>query len=134
MVVFNKIDAERHDFAKAWMEDYEQFDEVLREESTFADSLARSIAIALEELYKNIHSVGVSAMTGEGIPELFQAIQKASEEYETTYKVEQEERQRQRTEEEAVKGKEELEKFRRDRDLEDELPQDTMFSPQSEGM
>ena len=44
-------------------------------------SLARSLNLALDEFYTTIRAVGVSAGTGEGMPELFAAIADARQEY-----------------------------------------------------
>ena len=44
-------------------------------------SLNRSLALALDEFYSTIRSVGVSAATGEGMPELFDALRTAGHEY-----------------------------------------------------
>eukprot|EP00190_Bangiopsis_sp_CCMP1999_P002889 CAMPEP_0198736438 /NCGR_PEP_ID=MMETSP1475-20131203/65726_1 /TAXON_ID= ORGANISM="Unidentified sp., Strain CCMP1999" /NCGR_SAMPLE_ID=MMETSP1475 /ASSEMBLY_ACC=CAM_ASM_001111 /LENGTH=319 /DNA_ID=CAMNT_0044500247 /DNA_START=149 /DNA_END=1108 /DNA_ORIENTATION=- len=122
VVVFNKIDVERHEYAQTWMSDYEAFDEVLREEATFADSLARSTALALEEFYSSIHSVGVSAITGEGMDDLFRAIKTAASEYEGTYKRDLEQARRKREEKEALRIKQEFGDFAADRDDEEAMP------------
>ncbi|KAJ8902080.1 hypothetical protein NDN08_006488 [Rhodosorus marinus] len=134
VVVFNKIDAEKHDFAVSWMEDYAVFDEVLREESTFADSLARSMAIALEEFYKNIHSVGVSAITGEGMDDLFAVIQTAAKEYDESYRPDLEARTRKRAEEEQRHAEEAYEAFQQDRDKNENRSsaRNTMWAPEED--
>uniref|UniRef100_A0A7S2ZPY7 GPN-loop GTPase n=1 Tax=Rhodosorus marinus TaxID=101924 RepID=A0A7S2ZPY7_9RHOD len=134
VVVFNKIDAEKHDFAVSWMEDYAVFDEVLREESTFADSLARSMAITLEELYKNIHSVGVSAITGEGMDDLFAVIRTAAKEYHESYRPDLEARTRKRAEEEQTSAEEAYKAFQQDRDKNESrsTPVDTMWAPEED--
>jgi len=48
-------------------------------------SLAQSMALMLEEFYKTLTPVPVSALTGEGIDELLAAIDKAAVEFEEGY-------------------------------------------------
>lgn len=43
---------------------------------------------ALDEFYENLDSVGVSAITGEGMEDLFKAVDKSREDYDKFYKVE----------------------------------------------
>jgi len=47
--------------------------------------LARSLSLAIDEFYRVINSVGVSAYTGEGIDAFFKAADKAGEEWEKFY-------------------------------------------------
>jgi translation initiation factor IF-2 len=54
-------------------------------DSGYINDLSRSLGLALEEFYSVIRSVGVSAATGEGIPELLQAIGEAGLEYREFY-------------------------------------------------
>ncbi|KDE05124.1 hypothetical protein MVLG_04466 [Microbotryum lychnidis-dioicae p1A1 Lamole] len=96
ILVFNKTDVEPHHFALEWMRDFEAFQEALlaRRSSTnggegssaaesggYMDSLMNSMSLVLDEFYKHLRAVGVSAMTGEGIPEFFDAVQRARQEY-----------------------------------------------------
>lgn len=99
IIAFNKIDVSPCKFAQAWMKDFDAFDDALKEEN-FVGTLARSMAQALEEFYETIPSVGVSAATGEGMPELFKAIQVAAKEYERDYRPALEKKKRERAEEE----------------------------------
>ena len=41
------------------------------------------MSMVLDEFYEGIHTVGISAMTGEGTEEFFAAVDKAVEEYKT---------------------------------------------------
>ena len=47
-------------------------------------SLAQSMALMLEEFYASLTAVGVSALTGDGIDDLFHAFDRAADEYHET--------------------------------------------------
>lgn len=87
VVVFNKIDVLRHDFAREWMTDFEAFQSALDQvqDDSYMGNLSRSLSLVLEEFYNNLSSVGVSAATGEGMPELFAAVDAAAKQYEAEY-------------------------------------------------
>ena len=53
-------------------------------------NLAQSMSLALDEFYSNLNSVGVSAMTGEGLDEFLVAVERARCEYENEYRPEYE--------------------------------------------
>ncbi|GAA5877025.1 hypothetical protein JCM8547_007495 [Rhodosporidiobolus lusitaniae] len=97
LLVFNKTDVQDHQFALEWMRDFEAFQEALLERRqthgeedgpAYMDSLMNSMSLVLDEFYKHLRAVGVSAMTGEGMEELFDAVREAREEYEKDYKPE----------------------------------------------
>merc|ERR1712100_517926 len=52
IVVFNKVDVVRHDFALEWMSDCEKFEEATMNDETFMSSLTRSMGMVLEILSK----------------------------------------------------------------------------------
>ncbi|KAJ2997781.1 hypothetical protein HDV02_005150 [Globomyces sp. JEL0801] len=93
VLVFNKTDGIHfllikvvsHEFCLEWMKDYEAFQFAMEEDSTYMGSLISSMSLVLEEFYQHLRVVGVSAVTGEGMEELFEAIQNATKEYETEY-------------------------------------------------
>ncbi|TYZ59510.1 hypothetical protein PybrP1_002713 [[Pythium] brassicae (nom. inval.)] len=87
VVAFNKIDVLRHDFAQEWMTDFEAFQAALdqAQDESYMGSLSRSLSLVLEEFYNNLRSVGVSAATGEGMAELFAAVDAAAQQYEAEY-------------------------------------------------
>ncbi|GAA5990595.1 hypothetical protein JCM5350_001048 [Sporobolomyces pararoseus] len=96
ILAFNKTDLEPHEFALSWMRDFELFQSALIERRkthgedvdgpAYMDSLMNSMSLVLDEFYKHLRAVGVSAMTGEGMEELFEAVKEAREEYEQDYK------------------------------------------------
>lgn len=91
ILVFNKTDAQRHDFALEWMQDFEAFQSALAShansrdeegEPSYMNSLMNSMSLVLDEFYKHLKAVGVSALTGEGMKEFFEAVEGTREEYE----------------------------------------------------
>lgn len=68
------------------MQDFEAFHAALDTDSSYSSTLTRSLSLALEEFYKNMHSVGVSAVSGAGIEAFFTAIESSVQEYMENYK------------------------------------------------
>jgi len=85
VVAFNKIDVMPHTFLKEWMQDFEKVNEALSRETSYVASLARSMSLAMEEFYKNLRSVGVSAVTGQGCADFEEALAEASQEFHDIY-------------------------------------------------
>lgn len=84
IVVFNKIDVERHGAAVSWMRDWSVFNEALRsdvDQESFMNSLVNSMSLLLEEFYQHLKVAGVSSLTGEGFDELLNQISEARKEY-----------------------------------------------------
>ena len=54
IIVFNKVDVVRHDFALEWMRDSSSFEEATETDETFMACLTRSMGMVLEEFYTNI--------------------------------------------------------------------------------
>ena len=71
-----------------WMTDCDKFQEAIEAEKTYLSSLTHSMSLVLDEFYQTLQGVGVSAVTGDGIDDFFAAVDKAAEEYDTTYKPE----------------------------------------------
>ena len=114
VVVFNKIDVVRHETMLGWMEDFDAFHAVIDENPTFASDLSRSLSLVLDEFYKNLRVVGVSAMTGEGMEDLFDVINRAKKEYVDEYLPELREKKAARAKEDDARRAASLEKLRRD--------------------
>eukprot|EP01026_Neomeris_dumetosa_P000728 TRINITY_DN10178_c0_g1_i1.p2 TRINITY_DN10178_c0_g1~~TRINITY_DN10178_c0_g1_i1.p2 ORF type:complete len:354 (+),score=45.31 TRINITY_DN10178_c0_g1_i1:54-1064(+) len=114
LLVFNKIDVASHEFALEWMSDFETFYASLEEDTSYAATLTRSLCLVLDEFYTNMNNVGVSAVTGIGIDEFFEAVEKGALEYEQFYKVEYDKMKKERQEKELQRQKEEMERFQKD--------------------
>jgi len=91
VVVFNKIDVVPHDFCVDWMQDYEAFQEALDEmqandaSAGYYGSLTRSLSLVLDEFYRNLHTCGVSAATGDGMEGFWKTVDAAAKDFETDY-------------------------------------------------
>jgi len=111
ILVFNKVDVKDAAFAKEWMTDFEAFQAALQNEedtggfggvegmgqgSGYMSSLLHSMSLVLEEFYKHLKVVGVSAARGDGIDEFFEAVKEKKAEFERDYKPELEKRKKER--------------------------------------
>jgi GTPase SAR1 family protein len=128
ILVFNKTDAQDAEFAKKWMTDFEEFQAALKDEeeggtfggdgigggSGYMGSLLNSMSLMLEEFYKHLSVVGVSAMTGDGVDQFFKSVQEKKEEFERDYKPELERRRAERENEKRASREKELAKLMKD--------------------
>ncbi|KAL2361772.1 hypothetical protein RJZ56_005340 [Blastomyces dermatitidis] len=115
ILIFNKTDVKDAEFAKEWMSDFEAFQTALREEeeagafggaeggvggmgggSGYMGSFLNSMSLMLEEFYQHLSVVGVSAMTGDGVDEFFEAVEEKRKEFERDYKPELEKKRKER--------------------------------------
>jgi len=86
LIAFNKIDIMSHFFLTEWLTDIDSMKEALAKDTTYMSSLVRSMGYVLEEFYKTINHVGVSALSGAGILRFFSALEKGSADYWKEYR------------------------------------------------
>lgn len=86
LLVFNKTDVVSHKTQLNWMQDFDAFSLALQGDDSYMSSLTRSMSLVLDEFYRNLKTVGVSAVTGEGITEFFEKVDECAAEYHTDYK------------------------------------------------
>ena len=86
VLVFNKTDVEDHSFVVDWMTDFESFQAALADDESYMGSMVQSMALVLEEFYRTLRVVGVSAFTGAGMDDFEAAVGEAVKEYEADYR------------------------------------------------
>ncbi|CAI5519847.1 unnamed protein product [Closterium sp. Naga37s-1] len=98
----------------SWMRDFEAFQAAVDRDPSYAASLSRSLCLALDEFYSNLHAVGVSAVTGGGINEFFTAVEVARKEYMEGYRVDLEKMRAEKEKKEAERQSAEMARFHAD--------------------
>lgn len=100
LLAFNKIDVADHAFALKWMEDFETFQAAIENDKSYSSTLSKSLCLVLDEFYQNLSSVGVSAITGAGMDEFFTAVDGCANEYMQNYRVELDEKRKEKMQKE----------------------------------
>lgn len=114
IVAMNKVDVVDHQFAVQWMQDFEAFQDALQGETSHISNLSRSLSYVLDEFYANLNTVGVSAVTGKGVLEFIEALQKGRHEYDTVYRPEYEQLKKKKEEASVADQRKQLERLRLD--------------------
>ena len=111
------------DYAMEWMRDSDAFQEALLAEQSesYMSSLTHSMALVLDEFYGTLKAVGISAMTGEGCDDLFDAIDAAAEEFNAEYKPQLDAKIAERDGERAAAQARQMQQLRRDAMVEGDI-------------
>ncbi|KAK9450853.1 uncharacterized protein V1518DRAFT_425616 [Limtongia smithiae] len=133
IIVFNKTDVRDAEFATEWMTDFESFQMALKEleddenaeegggagGSGYMNSLMNSMSLVLEEFYRHLDVVSVSAYTGAGFDEFLAAVDRKVVEFNTDYKAEVERLRREREEEKEKRRQRDIRKLMQDMGIKD---------------
>lgn len=116
--VFNKIDVTPCEFVKEWMGDFEAYQDAIDVDGEeYMGSLNRSLSLVMDEFYRNIKTVGVSALTGAGMMELFEKIDESAIAFRECYLPDLARRTAERRAREEAKKEVDMERLQRDLEL-----------------
>lgn len=85
VLAFNKCDVTSSATALEWMRDSDLLQDAMQADGSYMTSLTRSMSLVLQEFYENLTVVSCSAVTGQGMPELFEALSNTRREYYADY-------------------------------------------------
>ena len=127
VLAFNKTDACSADTCLEWMADFETYQDAVRGASGgggdgpssgrgegYMGSLNSSLSLVLDEFYRNIRRIGVSAATGEGIEGLFEKFDEAAVEFREVYLPDLERRRVEQVKQEAIRQKAHMDRLKKD--------------------
>lgn len=81
-VIFNKEDTADSEKIIEWMKDYDKFVEALKEdEERYVSSLSKSMALSLDEFYKDLDYTSVSSITHKNFENVINNFNKIQEEF-----------------------------------------------------
>lgn len=133
IVVFNKTDVQKADFAVEWMKDFEAFQTALMNDkelngetgmgSGYMGSLVNSMSLMLEEFYSQLDCVQCSSYNGQGFDDFMNAVDNKVEEYESYYKAERERILKEKAEDMKKQKDKSLNNLMKDLGLEDKQKQ-----------
>ncbi|KAF3994017.1 hypothetical protein FT663_00037 [Candidozyma haemuli var. vulneris] len=136
IVVFNKTDVQKADFAVEWMQDFEAFQMSMMKDkelngddgtsSGYMGSLVNSMSLMLEEFYSQLDVSSCSAYTGEGFDDFMEAVDRKVDEYHEFYEAERDRILKEKEEKEKNRKTESLNKLMKDMDIKkDGQPKDS---------
>ncbi|AOA63349.1 GPN-loop GTPase family member [Komagataella phaffii CBS 7435] len=123
IIVFNKTDVKKSDFAEEWMTDFEAFQEALASDqelndesqgSGYMSSLVNSMSLMLEEFYSTLDVASVSSYTGTGFDDFLETIDKKVDEYNEFYKTERDNILKEKEKQDALKKEKSLNHLMKD--------------------
>uniref|UniRef100_A0A0L0NS83 GPN-loop GTPase n=1 Tax=Candidozyma auris TaxID=498019 RepID=A0A0L0NS83_CANAR len=127
IVVFNKTDVKKADFAIEWMQDFEAFQMAMMKDkelngddgssSGYMSSLVNSMSLMLEEFYSQLDVLACSAYTGQGFDDFMDAVDRKIEEYHEFYEAERDRILKEKAEREEKRKTDSLSKLMKDMDL-----------------